>query len=299
MIIVKIRGGLGNQMFQYACARNIQLSSGNKIILDVSDYDYDDQREFSLSYLNLKSDVEVEKSSKYNKIYDRRQNKLLRIISKFFPKSTYRVLSKFNIFIWENISYTEIKPTSLTNIFLNGYWQSEQYFSEIQPLLMQELKVQFPVAERNQELLKNIQTTNSVCVHIRRGDYLLPKNHLYVCDEKYYYTAMEQITKKIDNAIFYIFSDDINSVLESFDFSKFRDVVPVYQRNMDYEELELMYSCKHFIISNSSFSWWAQYLCENPEKKVLAPDIWYDDLRETNIHMDHWEIIPTGNINKK
>lgn len=120
-----------------------------------------------------------------------------------------------------------------------------------------------------------MRAINSVCVHIRRGDFLKNSNNLSVCHEKYYLNAMEFIEDKVDNPIFYIFSDDILDVKNNFKFLGKRIIYVEGKRN-DYEEFRLMYNCKHFIISNSTFSWWSSYL-GGGDGIVIAPKKWYED----------------------
>ena len=149
-------------------------------------------------------------------------------------------------------------------------------------------------SKENRVLLKEISNCNSVCVHIRRGDYLDPRwSYLNVCTENYYIKAIEYVKEKIDCPIFYIFSnthEDVLWIKKNYNLAginvKFVDL-----NNPDYEELRLMYHCKNFIISNSTFSWWAQYLCQNDSKMVVAPSQWNNQANSENIYMDNWHII--------
>ena len=127
----------------------------------------------------------------------------------------------------------------------------------------------------NKKLYEIINNTNSVCVTIRRGDYLSTnnKNVYYLCDEAYFQKAIQLIATKVNNPVFIFFSDDIEWVKNNIKV-KFE---AYYERGDDpiWEKIRLMYSCKHFIISNSSFSWWAQYLSRNEQKVVVSPNRWY------------------------
>ena len=140
-----------------------------------------------------------------------------------------------------------------------------------------------------------MKSTNSVCVHIRRGDYTYLKNY-QVCSIAYYLKAMEIMKGKIKEPKFYIFSDDIEWVKKNIDFDV--DVTYIDKNNTSYEELRLMYSCKHFIISNSSFSWWAQYLSTNKNKVVISPNIWYQNKNQPqDMILDYFTTIDVSKLN--
>lgn len=291
LIITKLQGGLGNQMFQYAMAREIQNINNKTIVLDISDYVFDEQRNYSLDKFYLNSDVIIDGTGKYNKLYDRRNNKIIKLLTTILPNLSYLLFSKFGIYIWDSVQYKKININyNKKNIYLHGYWQSKNYFKTIGDILKEDLKVKKLMDEENNDIYEQIINSNSVCVHIRRGDFLLAKNGLKVCSEKYFLNAMEIITEKVENPSYFIFSDDIKDVKENFDFSKY-NVIFVEKNNNDYEELRLMYSCKHFIISNSTFSWWAQYLCDYKDKNVIAPSEWYVDGRSNELLDCTWTIL--------
>lgn len=274
-------------MFQYAFARKIQEETGKKIVLDISDFESDEQRDYSLDKFKLNKNITIDSSGKYNKIYDKKSNFIIKVLQKISPNLCYKLFSKYDIYIWDFARYKEIKINNLKeNIFIHGYWQSNKYFDNMNHILSEELKVKQYLLKDN-KLYKSIENENSVCVHIRRGDFLLKTNKLTVCTNDYFINAMKIIADKVENCRFYIFSDDIDNVKENFSFNGF-DVRFVEENNNDYEELSLMSSCKHFIISNSTFSWWAQYLSESKNKIVIAPSKWYTDDRNNDLVDDSW-----------
>lgn len=292
MIVIKLQGGLGNQMFQYAFGRTIQNKLGGELILDTSDYKFDKLRKLSLNNLVLNEEVKYDNRGSYNILYDQRTNFLLKLIVKFAPNILFSLFSKLGIYIWDDAVYKNFTVSSITkNIYLHGYWQSERYFKEISNIIMKELQVKTSVKEENVDVYNMIANTESICVHIRRGDFLLSSNSLKVCDQEYFLKGMEMITSKVENPMFMIFSDDIEDVKRNFDFTGY-NINYVEKKNQDYEELKLMYSCKHFIISNSTFSWWAQYLSQNDNKIVIAPAVWYTDGKNSDgLMMDNWIVL--------
>lgn len=292
MIIVKLQGGLGNQMFEYAFGRAVQIKTNDMLLLDTSDFAHDKLRNYSLEHFQLADEVTTTDSSgKYNLKYDQRTNLLLKLGSRIWPELQYSILSKFGIYIWNFAKYKNVEISKCENIYLNGYWQGYDYFSNIMDVIQNDFQIIDPPQKVNVEMLASIQESNSVCVHIRRGDFLLKSNNLYVCSNEYYRLGMEHLESKEKDLVYYIFSDDIGDVKKNFDFGN-RMVVYVEQRNPDYEELRLMYYCKHFIIANSTFSWWAAVLAKNVEKKVVAPKVWYIDHRDiSHLMLEDWVVL--------
>ena len=170
-----------------------------------------------------------------------------------------------------------------------GYFQSEKYFSDMREELLKEINIEY-------DDLTKISDENAVCVHIRRGDYLSDtyKERFFVCDENYYKRAFERMNIRYPDAKYYIFSDDIDLVKNEMQFLKAYNVLYVSSEGeeADIKDLMMMKSCKHFIMSISSFSWWAQYLCENKDKYVLAPSRWLNCGNDNkDIYLNNWELI--------
>lgn len=282
MIEISIRGGLGNQMFEYAAARNYQLMYGDELVLNRVSYQNDKfGRCYSLHYLNIAPSI---------KVYEKKNIILLlfAIMSKFFPDMALHFGLKLGYFVWNGKKYFKPPMINKRKKYLYSYFQSEGYFIENRDLIKEELKVADKYCTGNKELLEFIKTSNSVCVHIRRGDYVT--GNLLICSLEYYEKGIRYLNETINEPEFFVFSDDIqwvkNHVMKS-DTIHYIDNV-----QHDYEELQLMYSCKHFIISNSSFSWWAQYLSDYTEKVVIAPAMWMpDDTEKRALYMENWMIL--------
>lgn len=288
---MKLHGGLGNQMFEYAFGRALQIRLGCELILDTSDFAYDKLRNYSLDHFYLNDSIQIDSSGKYNMKYDQGCNKLLRIGTKFFPELQYLLLSKYGIYIWDYAKYKEIKLADCEKYYFHGYWQGYDYFSNSIDVIRNEFRVKDEVMEANRDLMKRIQESNSVCIHIRRTDFLSNSNKLYNCKNNYYICGMRFLEKGKTELTYFVFSDDIEEVKKKFSFGD-RKVVYVEQHNPDYEELRLMYNCKHFIIANSTFSWWAAVLSRRTDKSVIAPKVWYTDHRDiSNLILKEWNVI--------
>lgn len=290
MIYINLKGGLGNQMFEYATARCIQERCNDEIVFVTKSLNQNEHDSFALSHFDIKECQQI--NNKSNILF-----KALCALNVFyFSKrkngqekfnSLIKKISKFGIYItiYDNPDY----DFNTKNKTLEGYFQNKKYFDQIRNILLEEFQVKDPVMEVNKKIYNDIMRTNSVCLHIRRGDYVNNSTH-EVCDLNYYKKAIELMNKKIENARFFVFSDDIEWVKENI---KGKNFVYVENNNPAYEDLRLMYSCKNFIISNSSFSWWAQYLSKNNEKVVIAPSRWYKTNDQYDLKEKKWLIIET------
>ncbi len=298
-MIVELSGGLGNQLFEYAAARYIQLQTGEQIIFNLYPFQHDPQREYSLGHFAL--DEEVSKLSRCQSwlkgnwseilchIYHRRG--LTRGAESFQKLSRKGLLLSFDVYRYYPIDAAK------KGYYWKGNFQSEKYFPKMKQVLQKDFALKEELPDSTQKLIEEMQNCQSVCVHVRRGDYVTnPVDHqiLDICGKRYYEKAMDYVTGQIRNPVFYIFSntkEDLDWIRENYRFQG--DVRYVDLEQPDYLELKTMSMCKHFIISNSTFSWWAQYMADNGEKIVVAPSIWYngDAQDATDIYQDAWHII--------
>lgn len=313
MIYLKIRGRLGNQFFQYACVKNYQMKyfPDEKIAIDFSDLkrlgSEKDGFVDSLSYFNV-DDYETINSIKTNFIQKiflfvmRVPNPLFRmlglknkadILSYNFEKFMQPFLNKIGIFYMIHGYYNFSLTKSKNKIFI-GNFESALYFDENEKKIKEMFTSKFDLLDKNKKFLNKIEKSNSICITIRRGDFIsnseFKKVH-YVCDSNYFYRAIEYIKNNISNPTFVVFSDDIEWVKNNMDFGA--DVI--YEDGSDpiWEKVRLMSACKHFIISNSTFSWWVQYLSKNKKKIVIAPKKWKNisykkDTGNLDIYQDFW-----------
>lgn len=271
MITVKIEGGLGNQMFQYAAGRMLSVKHAVPLSLDLSAFVVDKSsgiytgRKFELDQLNIKSTIINEEKVK----------------SIFFRKLKDRISGK-QYYYEKSLNFDNSVLNLPANAYLEGYFQSEKYFSVIRDVLLEELN--YFVQEKDKEeylfFSKQMQQTNSVAVHVRRGDFA---NNSYIqsvhgtCSVEYYDEAINKLSGLFNSASFFLFSDDLDWALRNI--GKSFNVIPVNLKspNAHFLEMKLMSLAKANIIANSSFSWWAAWLNDNPEKRVIAPKKWYVD----------------------
>lgn len=285
MVIVKLMGGLGNQMFQYAAARRIALVNNLPLKLDLSWYEHYQLRPYSLKYLNISEAIaspdDITRVKGGGSILGRITRHIERI--KPYYRRSWVIERQFNF-----------DPNILQvfgPVYLEGYWQSEKYFKEIEHILRQEFTVKSRPDPLNEAIARNIQQTNSVSLHIRRGDYLSnPAIHqIYgVCSLEYYHTAIEKLVSTVEKPYIFIFSDDSCWAQENLKLAYPLTYVTHNGADKDYEDLRLMSLCQHNIIANSTFSWWAAWLNANPNKIVLAPRRWF------NVPIDTRDLFPDG-----
>ena len=292
VIHVLLMGRLGNNMFQYAFARALQKKFYPKYRIAINVSYFQRARE-SLKLSGLEDhlhdfciDDVIYEDTHPHKVRTFPQW-CLGAIGKFaFDNNGLRNIKNdakyfqpiYNFCgIYHPITagqYIEPRFAHSRNIVIKGFFQHVKYFDSIRDILLEEFTPKSEVLPNNKAILDDINVSESVCVHIRRGDYTsIPQFN--VCKEEYFVTAMKAIREELPNCKFFVFSDDVEDVKKNMHFPF--DVT--YERGNDpvWENLRLMYSCKHFIISNSSFSWWAQYLSRNPNKICYAPTPWLRD----------------------
>ena len=284
MIRLLIAGGLGNQMFQYAFAKSLSLYGHTTLKISCRFLANDDfGRKYSLHHLSLPESCTMSHAEE------------LRAHAEMYiaRKLGLHKLSRKYIYVKQWDAYSP-EYFGRTDAIVQGYFQSAKNFRAHDEVIRRELRVSAPASPENQAVLHELTSCESVCVHVRRGDYLTLKFG-NVCGRDYYSRAVNYIAEHVKNPVYYFFSnthEDIIWLRENYSFPGY-DVRYVDLNNPDYEELRLMYSCRHFIIANSSMSWWASYLADNPAKVVCAPSQWMGDfpITETNIYLPSWVII--------
>lgn len=267
MITVRIFGGLGNQMFQYAAGRALAEKNNVPLKLDISFFKSYKERKFMLNKFNISRDITV--SDRRGVFNSKVARKIMSIVK--FPKWYYRNYS--TVFDERFFDLPE-------NVYIDGYFQSEKYFADIEDILRNEFVPAFEVSNDFKTWKKKIQESNSVSIHVRRGDYLLKKNiEIHgILGVDYYKNAVSEMEEQIENPQFYIFSDDEKWCRENIvPFTKNGYVINIKSENRDVEELILMSACKHNVVANSSYSWWGAWLNKNENALIVAPKNWVSD----------------------
>lgn len=278
MQIVKIIGGLGNQMFEYAFSKAYSLVNQCEVLLDLSWFDEIKnlpecavaKRVYELKHFSINprfANIE-------DVLYFTKPKKILlpRFVRNFFnlPKYTNKVTN-------EKVEQVFDKKLlkKKNNIYFEGYFQTEKYFKAFREEILKDFTLKTELNEENKKILEQIKNTESVSLHVRHGDYLKLQNVYKICSLEYYQNAIDLIKDKVKNPHLYIFSDDIEWVRENFKLNCPYTIVDINSTEEGYFDLELMKNCKHNITANSSFSWWGAWLNENPNKIVITPKTWF------------------------
>jgi hypothetical protein len=273
MIIVSLSGGLGNQMFQYAAGKALATRLGATLKIDTSFYQiYNTNRVYELDSAFSGSFDIASQSDLRNVLgwlFFVYKHPYLRKLAKRLVLSRTWVVEK-------GFAYNPTFWNSPRCCVLEGNWQSEKYFADYQ----MEIRSNFSfdsTGYSNQDLLAKISETNSIGIHIRRGDYVTNKKAFAfhgVCVAEYYSAAIKLIQQRVGEGKYFVFSDDITSAKSIMD--RCDDVTYVDNHLLgDHFDMMLMSKCKHNIIANSSFSWWGAWLNTNPDKIVIAPKKWF------------------------
>jgi hypothetical protein len=282
MIIVKLQGGLGNQMFQYALGKALAFRNHDSLKLDLTFLlDRTPRKNFvfrgyDLSIFPIKREYTL-------------LSKIARITRiPFLPFAASRFITKlkdrFSLqsFMPERGDGLQGEILKLSgNLYLDGYWQKEGYFKDIEFEIRKDFSFEGSFLPDSEGLAREIVSTNSICLNVRRGDFVtLPRSieaHGFIGGE-YYRKAVEYMSSKTKISKLFVFSDDMEWCRHNlrFDFpTAFVDHEHAGKKFSQY--LRLMSLCKHFIIPNSSFAWWAAWLSQNPDKIVVAPEAWFQN----------------------
>lgn len=313
MLCKYIKGRLGNQMFQYSTMRafqstyfpNMKIGLSFKKVEKKAKKEHfseiDSLKQFNTKYITLNK---IKLSFK-QKILIIRISFILfiykYIIKKEFAYKRDCVENKYknkllkNNIIWKTNGFTDFDLSKLDknkNIIFYGYFESPKYFDRINKKIINDFKPKKNLLTHNKKLFDIINKEESVCISIRRGDFITNKKYYsehYICDDTYFYNAIDLMNNKVKNPIYIVFSDDIKWVKENMIFPK----NTFFEEGNDpvWEKLRLMSNCKYFIISNSSFSWWAQFLSSYKNKIVIAPKKWNKKNNNKDLYDDKWILV--------
>lgn len=287
MKIVKILGGLGNQMFQYALFVALRNKFPNeKIYVDASYFNT--YHVHNGLELNRIFGINLPQASFLDRLkvtYPVHWFKLSRVIRKVFPKRSTECIEAKDYTFNADVFTTESR-------YYDGYWQNYKYFESYIDEVRLGFKFKMPLNTKTKNLLERLRgDKNSVSIHVRRGDYLKAQNYTGLCNLDYYKKAIKYIMQEIKCPVFYIFSDDIewckNNIAPLIQDSEY--IFVDWNRESESPlDMLLMSNCHHNIIANSSFSWWAACLNTNSDKITIAPEKWTNTKVNCKFQMPDW-----------
>lgn len=274
MIIARLHGRLGNQMFQYAAARRLAARLGVPVALDARG-----ALARGEGVLTRVFDLPLSDPGPLPPL--RRETPLAYIV--------WRLGGRAPRFRRERgLGYNPAFETFADPAYLHGYWQSERYFADIADTIRRDFTFPAFSNPQNADMAARIAATPAIALHVRRGDYLALGQHA-ICDEAYYLKALDTVAQGLDAPVVYVFSDDPDWAKANLPLPCEKIVVDFNGPDTDFEDMRLMSLCRHNVIGNSSFSWWAAWLNANPDKRVAAPARWFGDPK-----MDNPDILPDG-----
>lgn len=290
MIISRITSGLGNQLFQYALGRRISHMNNMPLKLDISTFETYKKipssweipiRTYRLSHFNILEDIATK---------DEVEN--VRKKSTFLEK--LRPYHKRSYIKEQNRQFNPDVLNISASAYLEGYWQCAQYFIDIEKIIRREFTLKDTLDSANEDMAQNIKNSESISVHVRRGDYVSnpgTKKKFGTCSLDYYRRAIEKIADLASHPHFFVFSDDVAWGKENLIIEYPTTYVDINGHEKDYADLWLMSLCEHHIIANSSFSWWGAWLCSNKYKVIIAPKKWFN-LSEAENNIETRDRIP-------
>lgn len=301
-VYLLIKGNCGNQFFQYAFARNIQERVNGELIIDYSGvrgdtifgssssdnllqdynsvpYKYVPITRWSFSFQLLVAKV-------LDKLVDLHHFKSYSLKKYKFYLWCAKHLEKYGLYYFLS-PYYEYQYPKKKKYVISGYFESPKYFESINDQIKCELTPRKPLLEQNKELFDVICNRESVCITIKRMDVDSELvSDVYAYDINYFYNAVKYIEERVIEPVFIIFSDNVEWCKENFHIDG--DVYYETAGNPIWEKIRLMSSCKHFIIHNSTFSWWVQHLSKNENKIVVAPTKWMNSELPIDLYESNW-----------
>jgi hypothetical protein len=284
-VVVPLIGGLGNQMFQYAAARALALRTGAAVKLELSWFGTDPDRQYALAPFAIEATSIVSGEQTAPK-YD-----LLSRVIRRLPIA--RKQNGLLVFKEASFRYDAGIEQARAPIFLDGYFQSEKYFSSYRDQIGADFKLRNAPLPPTRAVLNQISQSDAICVHIRRGDYVTNKAanaHHGICSLEYYAAGLERAVEGLAQPHCFVFSDDPTWALENFVPKIPVTFVDIHATNQAHEDLRLMAACQRYVIANSSLSWWGAWLGSHNNKKVVAPAQWFQkrDIDTSDLVPSSW-----------
>lgn len=281
MIIVRMVGGVGNQLFCYAYAKSLQ-QKGYDVKIDISTFKFNKIDSYEFDKYNI--DIPISTLEENERLFN---NSLLsKILKRFGIDISNKVREKSLLF---DESLLRINDNS----YVDGYFQNEKYFYDIRDIILEQISINRPLSNFTKSIQKKINSLNNTCsIHVRRGDMANDINVKIhgVCSVEYYNNAIEYLKNKLGEVNYFIFSDDFEWCRSNLKIDN-AIFVESDEHRIAHEDIYLMSLCDHNIIANSTFSWWGAWLNDNVSQISIAPMEWFKDKKYQKQSQD---IVPNG-----
>lgn len=276
-------------MFQYAYSRALSLQNNLEFKLNIHTFWKYKLHNYGLEYFNIVKNYASENEVPFYDSFNESKNKYINIFIDYFKKICVKINKAHHIEKQFNFDKDFL---NISSWYIEWYFQTEKYFKNYEDIIRKDFEFKEPPKNiKNIEIIEKIKNSNSVAIHFRRWDYALSKNSfIWIQNNDYYKKAVNYIENKIDNPVFFFFSDDINWVKDNFKVNHECHYIDWNTGNDCHEDMRLMSLCKHNIIANSSFSWWWAWLNKNINKIVIAPEKWFqtDKINYSDVIPESW-----------
>jgi hypothetical protein len=301
-IVVRLMHGLGNQMFQYALGRRLAIERRADVVFDASWYSQNNcprpDRPLALREFDIKAEITFDDRWKPMWIPSTLSKRIRWVIDQHFLPPSMRT------FVEEDLDQMKVRGQAFDEsvlgvrfgAYLCGYWTSPHYFEGAEDQLRKELVLRHAPDGQYARYLATIRESNSVAIHVRRGDYLSTYKEFGVLGAPYYSRAIARMKDRVQTPCFFLFSDCLPEARHLLNGLVDYECVDLGPEASPAHELSLMASCRHFINANSTFSWWGAWLSQSPDKHVFVPDKWFLGIGRgvANLYLPGWESVPAG-----
>jgi Glycosyl transferase family 11 len=292
VVVARLIGGLGNQMFQYAAGRALALRCGASLKLDLSGFAAYPKRHYELDDFPIcaapASDADrAEFGFRASGAWAAWGRRVRRLLGVDIGPTGAPVYSERHFHFDPRVR--DLTPP----VFLDGYWQSEKYFADCAELLRREFTPHEPLDAANADIATRIAAVEAVSLHVRRGDYVSEldvSRYHGICRPDYYRSAVDYIAQRVQDIHLFVFSDDRDWVRDNLRFDLPTTLVAANSPDRGFRDMQLMARCRHHIVANSSFSWWGAWLNPSPTKVVVAPSRWFgaDNIDTRDLLPESW-----------
>jgi hypothetical protein len=287
-VIARIEGGLGNQLFQYAAARSLADRLGCDLALDLRGLDENGDRPYQLNRFEIRASVAS--SHLLSGLPDWRPSRKGRIYSRL--SQLVPAVFSFPVFWSQTFAFDPRIDKISRPVYLVGYWQSEKNFAWNRDRLLRDIRLRVPLSAKT-SWLNEISKTDSVALHIRRGDYVSNKVAAQfhgLCNMDYYHNAIRKLIVRIPSLHVFVFSDDHAWAKANLRLDAPTSFIDTNSSDDGHIDIELMSYCRHHVIANSSFSWWGAWRCQSIDQVVYAPRRWFADTTTdtSDVVPAHW-----------
>lgn len=286
-IVVALSGGLGNQLFQYAMGRALSLRNGLPLVLDIAWFDQVRNQEDPLatvrSYALTPFKLKVA-TQRIGLPPPQIKGDIGSVIRYFWRRIPRRHMGR-KVRFERSLAFEPAALSIQGPVWLDGYWQSHRYFDDFSGVLRSELGRPQAVSNATSDMLEKISGSDSICLHVRRGDYISNRQAASThgtCSLDYYAKGMEVVSSPLSDPHCFVFSDEPDWAKNNIRFAGIPvTFIDINGPDTPHEDLWLMSACKHFVIANSSLSWWGAWLSEHEGKVVVAPRQWFANAKRS------------------